>query len=218
MARERDPFGEALDTLRQRLRDGLATPGGPLIVMDLARTLRISATPIREALARLAGEGLVEDRRGRGYTARRLEAADLVDLYRLHGWLVRFALDGAALSASLLEALAAPTPGVRATGALEPGPGAQRRTETEVFWQGVAALAGNRALDRTMSALTDHLSLARLVEGRVFDDFDSELILLRKNICANNMAEFRTICERYHARRCSMAGTLAAMIRDRSDR
>ena len=64
--RDRDAFGNALQALRQRLRDGAYAPGAPLVIIELAHELNISATPMREALARLAGEGLIEDRRGVG--------------------------------------------------------------------------------------------------------------------------------------------------------
>lgn len=79
----KDPFGAALETLRDHLRDGRLVSGEPLTITDLARDLGLSATPVREALSRLAGERLIEDRRGRGYFAPRLDVSDLVELYGL---------------------------------------------------------------------------------------------------------------------------------------
>ena len=58
--RSRDPFGAVLEALRGQIRSGQLPPGEPLIVMDLARALGISATPVREGLAYLAGEGLID--------------------------------------------------------------------------------------------------------------------------------------------------------------
>jgi DNA-binding transcriptional ArsR family regulator len=78
----RDQFAVVLATLRRRFREGEWIEGQPLPVGELAEQCGVSATPIREALSRLAGEGLVEDRRGRGYHARRLDGVDLADLYR----------------------------------------------------------------------------------------------------------------------------------------
>lgn len=43
--RTRDPFGEVLEALRRRIREGQLAPGAPLIVMDLAADLDVSATP-----------------------------------------------------------------------------------------------------------------------------------------------------------------------------
>ncbi|HEX7944210.1 MAG TPA: GntR family transcriptional regulator, partial [Phenylobacterium sp.] len=95
--RNRDPFGAVLETLRQQIRRGDLPPGEPLIVMDLAQDLGVSATPVREALAYLAGEGLIDGRRGRvrGYATWRPSAADLTELYRLHQAQVVFALSEA---------------------------------------------------------------------------------------------------------------------------
>jgi DNA-binding transcriptional MocR family regulator len=77
----RDQFAVVLSTLRSRVREGAWVEGEPLTVADIASECGVSATPVREALARLAGEGLVEDWRGRGYHARRIDVVDLADLY-----------------------------------------------------------------------------------------------------------------------------------------
>ena len=45
--RSRDPFGAVLEALRGQIRSGQLPPGEPLIVMDLARALGISATAAR---------------------------------------------------------------------------------------------------------------------------------------------------------------------------
>lgn len=66
--------------------------GEPLTVGDLASGYGVSATPVREALSRLAGHGLVEDRRGRGYYAHRIDGIDLADLYRGQEVLAQIAL------------------------------------------------------------------------------------------------------------------------------
>lgn len=72
----------ALTALRRRLRQGLDAPGAALPIQLIAEDLRLSPTPVREALSRLAGEGLV-DKRGPAYTRPRHDAAALVELYRL---------------------------------------------------------------------------------------------------------------------------------------
>ncbi len=81
--RTRDPFGRALATLRDALgRDGLAA-GQHLPITDIAVDLKLSTSPVREALSRLCGEGLIEDRRGLGYFTRTLPAEDIVGLLQL---------------------------------------------------------------------------------------------------------------------------------------
>ncbi|MDW8258742.1 MAG: GntR family transcriptional regulator [Gammaproteobacteria bacterium] len=51
--------------LRQKIRNGELPPGHYLVETDLARALGVSRTPVREAIRRLAAEGLVQrqDRR-----------------------------------------------------------------------------------------------------------------------------------------------------------
>jgi DNA-binding GntR family transcriptional regulator len=58
-------------------------PRQPLHIEDLASILSSSATPVREALARLAGEGLIDAVPNRGYVAKMLcdeEMRDSIDL------------------------------------------------------------------------------------------------------------------------------------------
>jgi len=80
--RTRDPFGTALGSLRGALDQGLA-PGRHLPVADIAAALKLSASPVREALSRLCGEGLIEDRRGFGYFTRSTPQEDIIGLLDL---------------------------------------------------------------------------------------------------------------------------------------
>ena len=63
MAKSRDPFFKALDNIRERARAGGYAPGQSIVIVEEARRLDLSTTPVREALAWLCGEGLIE--RGR---------------------------------------------------------------------------------------------------------------------------------------------------------
>jgi len=77
------PFQLALRSLRAQVRDGVFAPGARIIATEVAAALGLSPTPVREALALLVGEGLVEERRGLGFFIRQLTASDIADLYRL---------------------------------------------------------------------------------------------------------------------------------------
>lgn len=83
MAERVEPFRHALVELRRRLRDGELEPGARVTAKEVAQGLRLSPTPVREALSRLAGEGLLEERRGDGFFVPELSAADIAVLYRL---------------------------------------------------------------------------------------------------------------------------------------
>src|SRR5512138_2133489 len=66
------------------VRDQIVTcelaPGSPLPVGDLARQLGVSLTPVRDALNRLAAEGLVDDVPRKGYFVSSLDPEDVSDL------------------------------------------------------------------------------------------------------------------------------------------
>jgi DNA-binding GntR family transcriptional regulator len=89
--RSRDPFRQALEVLRTAVTSAVA-PGSHLPINDAAHALGLSTSPVREALSRLCGEGLIEDRRGFGYFTRDLPTEDLVGLLRLEQLHVELAL------------------------------------------------------------------------------------------------------------------------------
>lgn len=91
MARDRDPFERALEALRLRIADGGLPQGAPLAVNALAAALNVSPTPVREALARLAGEGLVT-RTASGYATVTRDRRELAELYGLAGLLAEATL------------------------------------------------------------------------------------------------------------------------------
>lgn len=79
----RDPYLRAYQCLRHDLVSGTRQPGDQIIVTQAARLLAISPTPVREALARLVGERLVDDRRHHGYFVPLPSWFDLLELYEL---------------------------------------------------------------------------------------------------------------------------------------
>ncbi|BBY83157.1 GntR family transcriptional regulator [Mycolicibacterium pulveris] len=87
--------------VRNGVRLGRYAPGQRLPEVDMTRELGISRGPLREAMARLAAEGVVEMEPHRGAMIKRLTEADLRELYD-----VREALEGqaAALAAKQVAA------------------------------------------------------------------------------------------------------------------
>jgi DNA-binding GntR family transcriptional regulator len=63
--------------LREMCLDYMFWPRQQLHIEDLAGILSSSATPVREALARLAGEGLIEAIPNRGYVAKALSEEEM---------------------------------------------------------------------------------------------------------------------------------------------
>lgn len=82
---------QVYEALRAQLRGGELEVGQPLQELQLAERLGVSRTPVREAMARLASEGLLATER-RSYTVPALTRRDIDDIYEL-----RFLLEPAAL-------------------------------------------------------------------------------------------------------------------------
>jgi DNA-binding GntR family transcriptional regulator len=76
--------GDVYEVLKQSIMDHIIEPGARLSIDALARELEVSQTPIREAMARLESDGLVNRVALRGYSASpvitRLELEDLFGL------------------------------------------------------------------------------------------------------------------------------------------
>lgn len=81
-----------IDSLREAILTGRYRPGERLVQDELADAFGISRIPLREALRRLEGEGLVLMSPNRGAIVRPLGPKDVVDLYDL-----RLALESLAL-------------------------------------------------------------------------------------------------------------------------
>lgn len=84
-------------TIRDAIRTELIKPGDRLIELDLAGALEMSRTPVREALARLAVERLVEKAPSRGFVVPTISVDDLVEIYELRGVLEGLAARRAAI-------------------------------------------------------------------------------------------------------------------------
>lgn len=67
--------------LRSQIMTGALRPGSYIRIDDTASTLGCSATPVREALVTLRGEGLVDSSPHRGFVVEPLDYSDIVDIF-----------------------------------------------------------------------------------------------------------------------------------------
>lgn len=79
------------DTLRSSILAGEFRPGERIYEVSLSEQLKVSRTPIREALKVLAGESLLDYTPNRGYHVREYSVDDIVQAYE-----IRAALEGLA--------------------------------------------------------------------------------------------------------------------------
>ena len=166
---------QVYDTLRTHLRDGAIRAGQPLQEVQLATQLGVSRTPVREALARLASEGLLVSG-GRSYMVPELTLADVDDIYE-----VRFLIEP---PATRRVAARTADPEVRAPieaalaearAAHRAGNAAAFRVSHIHFRSAWLALVPNRRLVKVIEQYADHMQRIRAL---TLDDPDIRAIVL----------------------------------------
>jgi DNA-binding GntR family transcriptional regulator len=119
-------------------------PGERLNEVEIARRLTMSRAPLREAMNRLATEGLLTFVPNQGFSCRRLSASEIASLYE-----VRADLEAAGARAAALRAR---------RGALE---------ELDAYWSNVAAAQERTPLETLVARDEEfHLRLAELSGNR----------------------------------------------------
>ena len=78
--------------LKAMVRSYRFRPGEQLLIGELADWLRVSSTPVREALIRLQTEDLLDPMPRRGFFARILSAKEMIDLYELCALILKRAI------------------------------------------------------------------------------------------------------------------------------
>ncbi len=102
--RKIQPSGEAAyQALMKSIRAGVFLPGDRLLEEDVGERLSLSRTPVREALRRLEADGIVEHRPRIGAIVRKLEHAEVVELYEMRMVLERTAAEMAAKHGAEVE-------------------------------------------------------------------------------------------------------------------
>jgi len=208
-----DKFSAALAAVREALSDCRVAPGEALHVEGLARSLRMSATPVRETLAYLSGAGVIE-RRTRGYRVRPLAPLDIVELERLHFAHVWIALEDP-LDLDAGQMFSEPWQGL---------PNAEDastyRGDIEAFWFGVTAGAGRHwpRLHSALRSISDQLAVVRAVEPVVLDQTRAELDSLTRLALRGEIEALKAAVVAYHRRRALAAVELSSELHWRPGR
>ncbi|MFC5390788.1 GntR family transcriptional regulator [Brevundimonas bullata] len=191
MTRNRDPFHQALGSLRLRVEQGFYGAGQPVVIVEEARRLRLSTTPVREALAWLAGAGLVERAPLGGYVTLQLDPATVRDrlAFRLH--CLRLSLDG---TAGLPAASAPDEEGVRA----------MLHRDLDRLVQS----SGSDALLDAFRRVSSRLAQIRGAEEQVFADLDDEAAGISTLLAQADIQALEIALSRYHHRRMEAAALL----------
>lgn len=190
----------------RRLRDMAITygfrPGERLNEGELARKLEVSRTPLREAMHRLASEGLLVFLAGRGFHARPLEVEAVHDLYE-----VRRALETAIVALACERATPQWRADIRAyiqhsMAAQETAAPEELLALDEGFHERLADAAGNAEFARMLGNVNARIYFFRWVDMRGRrDTTQAEHKALAEAICAGDAPRAEEIARAHITRR-----------------
>jgi DNA-binding GntR family transcriptional regulator len=87
------------DKIRLMIEDGVLKPGAKINKRELEIALGVSQTPINDALSRLSGQKIIEQRSRRGYFVRDYSCKELIDIFAaraaVEGMAARLCVDNA---------------------------------------------------------------------------------------------------------------------------
>jgi len=158
----------AYAALRAQVLDGTLPAGTMVLENELAAALGLSRTPVRQALVRLADEGLIALRPRHGMRVRPIAADDMREIYQ-----VLTALEAAAarlcaergVPAAELDALDAAVADMEA--ALAAGDLRAWADADAAFHRRLVAASGNRRLAATVAGFADLAHRARMATLRL---------------------------------------------------
>jgi DNA-binding GntR family transcriptional regulator len=158
----------AIETIKSGIYEGRFAPGQRLIEADLTRDLQVSRGPLREALRRLAADGLIELVSHRGAVVARPSREEVAGLFDAREALEALAARRAAerIGEADNRAVARQLRGEVATGGTGAGPDYVR--ENQHFHDTILRLAGNIHLHRLLAQL--EFPAFRASFFRVFDE------------------------------------------------
>lgn len=183
-----DAAARAYAHLRERIVSADLKPGSRLSELDIAAGLRVSRTPVHEAVGRLAGEGLIEVRPRAGTFVARLVPEALEEAVLVRGALELMVVEKAAERASANSIAALRRVLARQADCARDGDVAMFRRLGDEFHAGLADAAGmpgvwalvrqpkthldryralvNPGTGRMTASLTEHGDILRAVEAR----------------------------------------------------
>ena len=195
--------------VKAELLAGGFTPGERIEAVGLAQQLMSSITPIRAALHRLAGEGLVDARAGEGFQAPLMTEVSLRDLYAWNAHIVQLAWQLWPHGTAPDEAMAA---------IADPGPGELEdiSAATTALFAAIGRRSANEHCAAAIDQLNDRLHLARVLEARMFEDLGQELDQLAAQLERGQGPEIRHAIAAYHRRRIRRSAELVRLMYRRS--
>lgn len=193
--------------VRRALQSGRYAPGQRIDPAKLAEEFKISPTPVRFALYRLVGEGMVADHARNGLHVPLLTEVALHDLY---DWMERLLLIACDIDMA---------PVLHATRKLElAGPDDDLVKLTWQLFDAVARATGHWSLHHAVKRTNDRLAPIRRAKQGWADHAYEELSQLNRHWQAGDMPALKSALRDYHERRKRLVPRIVAALHDRSDR
>lgn len=193
---------KAYQFIKEAILNFELTPAQRLIASDLATSLEISRTPVREALGRLEQEGLVVRAGGWGYLVKAIGVDDVLDLFK-----VREALEVEAVAEAVIH-VERPTTDefakILATARSNRGNPGKFVALNRTFHNGIAAAARNELLRSMLSIISDRVQMIGAMTVHQVPDRMNEILAENHRILGamrEKKAAAAKLAVRQHVRR-----------------
>lgn len=185
------------ERIRIRLLAHPPVPGQLLQIGALADELGVSATPVREALTRLAAERLIASAPRRGFFAKTPSEDELRGLYCVNQSLLNSSLDRWPRRSANDKATVPPK--IPAALRASPEHGAEQLVPcTEELFAQIAAHSGIDEMTLIVRNINDRLHHARFVECAVIGDSWAALSKMQRRYEAGKREQLRQALKDYH--------------------
>lgn len=192
-------FERVYHALKEQLGGGRYAAGQQLEPVALSHELNASITPVRDALHRLVGEGLVEAPRGDGFRTLPVTEVGLRHLYRWNATLLRLAARTRGGGQAAIRKIDSEPP--RAT--IE---------AAEHLFLAIAAQSGNPEHTAALARLNDRLRPVRQIELVMLPGCDAEISEMAACLAGDAMPELRHSLAAFHRRRERHVGEIVAAL------
>jgi DNA-binding FadR family transcriptional regulator len=182
--------------LKREIMGGRWPQDTRLEALRIADDYGVSATPVRDCLNRLTGEGLVVMRPGEGYRVPRVTEKSIRDMLELHKLLITNALQADALISPFREYVE--------------GHSSYPETIAALFVN-LAERSGNTAIVFAVRTLGERLHALRTLEPTLLEGTDEERRRLQESSEARS-ADLAALISAYHDRRLERTAVLVAAL------
>jgi len=146
---------QAYERVRSMITEGQYPPSEVIREIELVRHFQMSRTPVREALHRLEGEGLIRRTTSGGFVAVELGRKELIDIYQVREVLVGLAARLAAQYRTRIDIAHLEEENDAIDRACAFGEVEDADNRVRAFYHALAAASGNDILRKMLGRLTD---------------------------------------------------------------